>query len=151
MRLREFQKPSEKLPRHGAEVNINKTKLNDGAKLVNLFNIWKLSFYQANHMLWNRVANEFWVENLWFFEFWVVLGFGPKLPGKVLVLGKTQKTQENDRSTPTPTSSITKKKNFFFDNSPQSTFFEKNFRAPVFEKISLFPLIFDDFLATPYT
>ena len=45
MRLREFQKPSEKLPRHGAEVNINKTKLNDGAKLVNLFNIWKLSFY----------------------------------------------------------------------------------------------------------
>ena len=45
--------------RHGAEVNINKTKLNDGAKLVNLFNIWKLSFYQANHMLWNRVANEF--------------------------------------------------------------------------------------------
>ena len=28
----------------------------------------------------------------------MVLGFGPKLPGKVLVLGKTQKTQENDRS-----------------------------------------------------
>ena len=32
-------------------------------------------------------------------KFWKVLGFGPKLLKKVLVLGKTWKTQEMDRST----------------------------------------------------